>query len=110
MTSYPDREVETKDEGETMLDSITGSLVLTGTARGSKGGMGTGSSDRCADELGREWKGIMGRASGETPLGEVELVVEVPSVLVSHSIQRIVRRNPPSPTGCLAIGKIADKR
>ena len=47
-----DRDVETKDKGETMLDSMTGSLILTRTASRSKGGTGTGSSDRCMAELG----------------------------------------------------------
>ena len=60
MTSYAESEVETDDEGETMLDSTTGSLVLTVTGSGSKGGTGMGAGDRCADEFGREWKGIMG--------------------------------------------------
>ena len=52
--------METDDEGETMLDSTTGSLVLTLTGSGLKGAVGRGSSDRCADESGREWNGIMG--------------------------------------------------
>ena len=60
MTSYADSDVETDDEGETILDSTTGSLVLTVTGSGSKGGTGMGAGDRCADEVGREWKGIMG--------------------------------------------------
>ena len=60
MTSYAESEVETDDEGETMLDSTTGSLVLTLMGSRSKGGTGMGAGDRCADEFGREWKGIMG--------------------------------------------------
>ena len=32
-----------------MLDSTTGSLVLTVTGSGSKGGTGMGAGDRCAD-------------------------------------------------------------
>ena len=60
MTSYAESEVETDDEGEIMLDSTTGSLVLTVTGSGLKGGTGMGAGDRCVDEFGREWKGIMG--------------------------------------------------
>ena len=52
--------METDDEGETMLDSTIKSLVLTVTGSGSKGGTGMGAGDRCVDEFGREWKGIMG--------------------------------------------------
>ena len=62
----------------------------------------TGAWMRSAENGKELWVG----ASVETPLGEVELEVAVPSVLVTHSIQRIVCRNPPSPTGCLAIREI----
>ena len=51
----------TDDEGETILDSTTGSLVLTLTGSRLKGTVGNGSGDRCADECGQEWKGIIGR-------------------------------------------------
>ena len=44
--------METNDEGETTLDSTTGSIVLTVTGSGLKGGMGTGAGDRCMDEVG----------------------------------------------------------
>ena len=58
-------------------------------------------------ENGRElWVG----ASVETPLGEVELEVAAPSVPVTRSIQRIVRRNPTFPARSLAIGKRVNKR
>ena len=58
-------------------------------------------------ENGKEsWAG----ASVETPLGEVELEVAAPSVPVTHSTQRIVRRNPTFPTCSLAIWKKIDKR
>ena len=51
-----------------MLDSTTGSLVLVVTGSGSNGGTGTGSGDGCANELGREWKGIGGGGlNGDIP-------------------------------------------
>ena len=49
-------------------------------------------------------------ASVETPLGEVELEVAAPSVPVTHSTRRIVRRNPTFPASSLAIWKKIDKR
>ena len=56
---------------------------------------------------GRElWVG----ASVETPLGEVELEVAVPSVPVTHSTRRIVRRSPTLPARSLAIGQRVNKR
>ena len=56
---------------------------------------------------GRElWAG----ASVETPLGEVELEVAAPSVPVTHSTRRIVRRSPTFPASSFAIGKKIDKR
>ena len=58
-------------------------------------------------ESGKEsWAG----ASEETPLGEVELEVEAPSVPVSHSIQRTVHRNPALSARRLAIWKTIYKR
>ena len=52
--------METDDEGEATLDSITGSLVAIDTGSGLKGSTGRGSGDGCAYEIGREWKGIGG--------------------------------------------------
>ena len=49
-------------------------------------------------------------ASEETPLGEVELVVEVPSVLVTCNTQRTVCRNLISPACSLAVWKVINKR
>ena len=60
MTSYADSEVETDDEGEAMLDSTTGSLVLVVTGSGLKGSTGKGSGDGCASETGRVWNGMGG--------------------------------------------------
>ena len=50
------------------MDSSTGSLVLVVTGSGLNGGTGTGSGDGCANELGREWKGIGGGGlNGDSP-------------------------------------------
>ena len=82
MTSYADSEVETDDEGETMLDSTTGSLVRVETGSGLKGSTGRGSGDGCAYELGREWNEIGGGSlNGDIP-GRVE-VGEVQSIPVT---------------------------
>ena len=68
MTSYADSDVETDDEGETMLDSTTGSLVRVETGSGLKGAVGKGSGDGCAFELGRVWKGTGGGSlNGDIP-------------------------------------------
>ena len=54
--------MEIEDDGEAMLDSITGSLVAVETGSGLKGSTGRGPGDGCTYELGREWKGIGGRS------------------------------------------------
>ena len=60
--------METEDEGETRLDSITGSLVAVETGSGLKGSTGRGSGDGCAYEVGRVWKGIGGGSlNGDIP-------------------------------------------
>ena len=60
--------METDDEGETMLDSTTGSLVRVETRSGLKGAVGKGPGDGCASEIGQVWNGIRGRGlNGDSP-------------------------------------------
>ena len=74
MTSYADSEVETDDEGETMLDSITGSLARVETGSRLKGAVGKGSGDGRANEIGQVWNGIGGGGlNGDSPgQGEID--------------------------------------
>ena len=102
--------METDDEGETMLDSTTGNLVLTLTGSGLKGTVGKGPVTGAQMRVAKNGMGLWMGVSEETPLGEVDLAVEVLSVPVPHNIQRIVHRNPTSLACHFTIKEKAEER